>query len=215
MTILLDNLPMILAGFRQTLILTALATLFAITGGTVITICRVGPFAPLRWAAGTYITLVRNTPLTLMFLIVVFGLPEIGLRFSFFTRAVIALSAYTAAFVAEVLRSGVNAVPSGEAHAARALGMTYPQMIRTVVLPQSFRSVIPPLSSVLIALTKNTAIAEAFGVTEATGVMNNLVRDHADALYPIFFGIACCYLAITLAMAASFRLLEKKVAIAR
>jgi glutamate transport system permease protein len=213
MNIVFDQFPAILAGFRQTLILTGISALFALLIGTVIGVWRVGPLAPLRWAGRTYVTIVRNTPLTLMFFIVVFGLPEVGLRFSFFVRAVIALSIYTAAFVAEILRSGVNAVPTGQAEAARALGMTFLQTLRNVVLPQSFRAVVPPLGSLLIALVKNTAIAEAFGLTEATGTMSNLIRDHANALYPIFFGIAFGYVAITLIIAGLFRFFEQKVAI--
>src|SRR5439155_13182647 len=151
---------------------------------------------------------VRNTPLVLVFILVVHGLPELGLRGSFFARAVIALSTYTSAFVCEVVRSGILTVPAGQAEAARALGMTFGQNLRLVVPPQALRAVIPPLASVLIALVKNTAVAEAFGLAEASGVMDRLVNEHADALVPIVVTVAAGYVLITLALSAVFRFIE-------
>src|SRR5215813_8029347 len=98
---------------------------------------RVGPTAPLRWAGSAYVNVFRNTPLLLLFVLFVFGLPTIGIQASFFVRAVIALSLYTAAFVCEAVRSGVNTVQRGQAEAARAVGMTFGQTLRYVVLPQA------------------------------------------------------------------------------
>ena len=148
-------------------------------------------------------------------MIMVFGLPELGFRFSFFARAVISLSLYTAAFVCEVLRSGINAVPAGQAEAARALGMTFGQTMRTIVLPQAFRTVIPPLGNVLIALTKNTAIAEAFGVVEATGTFDNLVRDYPGSFWALFLGTAAGYVLIVWAISAVLRLVERRAVVLR
>ncbi len=90
-------------------------------------------------------------------------------------------------------------MPAGQAEAARALGMTFRQTLRTIVLPQAFRTVIAPLGNVLIALTKNTAIADAFGVIEATGTFDNLVRDYPGSFWALFLGIAAGYVVIVLA----------------
>jgi len=162
-----------------------------------------------------YVTLARNTPLTLMFAIFVFGLPALGIQVSFFIRAVCALTIYTAAFVAESVRSGVNAVQPGQAEAARAVGMTFGQTLRLVVLPQAFRSVLPPLASVFIALTKNTSVAAGFGITEAVFRMGGLSRDFPTALFPIFFGVAFGFIILVAIIAFFFRFLESRLAVAR
>jgi glutamate transport system permease protein len=214
-SVLVDQFDLILRGFRLTLGLTGASAAIALVVGTVLAAMRVAPAPPLRWAATTYVDIVRNTPLTLVFVLVVFGLPELGLRFSFFTRAVIALSVYTSAFVCEVLRSGINAVQPGQAEAARALGMTFGQTMQTVVLPQAFRTVIPPLGNLLIALTKNTAIAEAFGVVEATGTFDNLVRDFPGSFWALFLGTAFGYVLIVLVVSAVLRLVERRVVVVR
>ena len=215
MSVLIDQLPVILQGFWMTVRLTAFAALAALTLGTVLAAMRVSPARPLRLAATGYVEIVRNTPLTLVFILMVFGLPELGFRFSFFARAAISLSLYTAAFVCEVLRSGINAVQPGQAEAARALGMTFGQTMRTIVLPQAFRTVIPPLGNLLIALTKNTAIAEAFGVVEATGTFDNLVRDYPGSFWALFLGTAAGYVLIVWAISAVLRLVERRAVVLR
>jgi len=214
-SVLIDQLPVILQGFWMTVRLTAFAALAALTLGTVLAAMRVSPAPPLRLAATGYVEIVRNTPLTLVFILMVFGLPELGFRFSFFARAAISLSLYTAAFVCEVLRSGINAVQPGQAEAARALGMTFGQTMRTIVLPQAFRTVIPPLGNLLIALTKNTAIAEAFGVIEATGTFDNLVRDYPGSFWALFLGTAAGYVLIVWAISAVLRLVERRAVVLR
>jgi glutamate transport system permease protein len=212
--VLLDSWAAIAGGFGLTLELAGLCTLISLVTGQLLAVMRISPVPPLRWFATGYVAVLRNTPLILVFIIVVHGLPELGLRGSFTQRAVIALSAYTAAFVCEVLRVGILTVPVGQAEAARALGMTFGQGLRLVIMPQAVRAVLPPLASVLIALVKNTAVAEAFGLTEATGVLDNLVRDHADAIGPVFAAIAAGYVLITIGVSALSGWVERRVAIA-
>jgi glutamate transport system permease protein len=214
-SVLIDQFDLILRGFWMTLRLTGFAAAIALVVGTVLAAMRVSPAPPLRFAATTYVEIVRNTPLTLVFVLMVFGLPELGFRFSFFVRAVISLSVYTSAFVCEVLRSGINAVQSGQAEAARALGMTFGQTLQTIVLPQAFRTVIPPLGNLLIALAKNTAIAEAFGVVEATGTFDNLVRDFPGSFWALFLGTAFGYVVIVMAISGVLRLVERRVVVLR
>jgi glutamate transport system permease protein len=213
--VLLDNLPKLLDGFAETISLTAVAGLFALVVGTVLAAMRVSPVPTLRWAGAGYVNVVRNTPLTLVFVFMAFGLPRLDLGVSPFEAATLALGIYTAAFVCEAVRSGVNAVPVGQAEAARALGMTFGKTLRLVVLPQAFRSVIPPLGSILIALTKNTSIAEFFAVSEATKVFDDLVRDNPDAIYWLFAGVATGYVVLTLTIAGVFRLLEWRLVVLR
>jgi glutamate transport system permease protein len=213
--VLLDNLPALLRGFRETLYLTAISAVFAMVLGTLLAAMRVSPIPPLRAAGAGYVNVVRNTPLTLVFVFMLFGLPRLDLGVPPFRAAVLALGLYTAAFVCEAVRAGVNAVPVGQAEASRAIGLTFGSTLRLVVLPQALRSVLPPLGSIFIALTKNSAIAEFFGVAEATKVFDDLSRDNPDALYPLFIGVAVGYVIITLAIAGAFRALEARLVVLR
>jgi glutamate transport system permease protein len=213
--VLLDNLDKILHGFQVTLILFAGGAVVALVLGTVLAAMRVSPVAPLRWVGTAYVNVVRNTPLVLVFIWVVFALPELGIRFSFRTFAIMAVGLYTASFVTEVLRSGINTVSPGQAEAARAIGMTFGQTLSQVVMPQAVRSVIPPLGSILIALAKNTSVAAGFGVVEATGTLAGLARDFPQALYWLFFGIALGYIIIVAALSGIFRVLERRLVVVR
>jgi glutamate transport system permease protein len=211
----LDNLDVFVKGFTTTVTLTLLAAVGALLLGTLIAAMRVSPVPPLRWAGTTYVQLVRNTPLTVVFFLVVFGLPEVDVIFSFFTFAVMALSLYTAAFVAEAVRSGILSVAAGQAEASRAVGMTFGQTLRLVVLPQAFANIIPPLASVFIALLKNTSIASAFFVFEGVQSMNQLINANGDAAVAIIAAAAVGYLALALAASALFGLLERVATVGR
>ena len=215
MDILLDNLGKILDGFQVTLIIFAGGTVLALGVGTVLAAMRVSPVPPLRWAGAAYVNVVRNTPLVLVFIIVVFGLPEIGVQFSFRVFAMLAVGMYTAAFVTEALRSGINTVGAGQAEAARSIGMTFGQTLSQVVMPQAARSVIPPIGSILIAMLKNTSVAAGFGVVEATGTLRNLGRDYPQALFWLFFGIALGYVILVLLVSLVFRFLERRLVVVR
>jgi glutamate transport system permease protein len=212
---LIDNLPRILAGFRDTLYLLGASGGAALAAGVLLAAMRVAPVPVLRAVGTAYVNVFRNVPLVVLFLITTQGFPELGVRFSFFALAVIALGAYTAAFVCEAVRSGINAVDPGQAEAARSIGMTFGQTLRDIVMPQAIRSVIPPIASILIALTKNTAVAEAFGVTEATYQLDSLVRDVPSALYALFFGIAAGYVAIVFAISGAAHVLERRLVVVR
>lgn len=211
MDAVLDNLDVYVDGFQTTIFLTLLSAVGALLLGTLIAAMRVSPVPPLRWAGALYVQLVRNTPLTVVFFLVVFGLPEVGIVISFERFAVIALSLYTAAFVAEAVRSGINSVAAGQAEASRSVGMTFGQTLRLVVLPQAFANIIPPLASVFIALLKNTSIAYAFGVFEGTQAMNQLANARGDAVIAIIAAAALVYLTLALLASFLFGLLERAV----
>jgi glutamate transport system permease protein len=212
----LDNLDVYLAGFRTTVSLALLAAMGALVLGTLIAAMRVSPVPPLRWAAATYVELVRNTPLTVVFFLVVFGLPQVDIgtnttRLPFFRFAVIALTIYTASFVAEAVRSGINSVPAGQAEASRSIGMTFGKTLRLVVLPQAFANIVPPLASVFIALLKNTSIAAVFGVAEALQRTQFLVNRFGNEVLWLLAGTAFGYVVLALTASALFRLLERAV----
>ncbi len=209
------NLELYARGFVTTLQLSVLAGILSLVLGTLLAAFRVSPIPPLRAAGTAYVNIVRNTPLTVVFFFLAFGLPQVDLPLGFFTAAVAALTIYTAAFVCEVVRSGINSVAAGQAEAARSIGFTFPQTLRYVVLPQSFRTVVPPLGSVFIAMVKNSAIAGAFGVGELLAVGTRLAPENPSAVVTVFVGVAVAYLLITLTLGQLFGMLERRVAIAR
>ena len=177
--------------------------------GTFLAAMRVGPIAVLRTAGASYVTLVRNTPLVIVFAFFAFAAPTLGINFkwldvhigdfdftSFFGAAVVSLTLYTSSFVCEALRSGVNAVPLGQAEAARAIGLPFSGVMTQVVLPQAFRASLPPLASVQIALIKNTSVAAVFGMVEATSQMRSFTNDFPTQRLGIFVCFAAGYIVI-------------------
>lgn len=210
-----ELVPRLINGFTDTLYLLGWSALFATIIGTALAIMRVSPVPPLRAFGTSYVNIFRNTPLVVMFILAVEGLPTLGIIVPFDWFAIITLSVYTASFICEALRSGINTVDVGQAEASRSIGMTFGQSLTHIVMPQAVRAVIPPLASVYIALTKNTAIAAAFGVVEATGQLSNLIRDFAAFLYPSFFAIAAGYILIVFVISAIAATLERKLAVAR
>jgi glutamate transport system permease protein len=194
--VLVDNADSLLAAFWMTLRLLVVAGLLSLAWGTVLAAMRVGPVRVLNLAGTTYVTLFRNTPLLVILLLIFNVLPKLGITWGYFWPNVIALTLYTSSFVCEALRAGVNSIPLGQAEAARSLGMTFGQSMRNVILPQAFRAVVPPVASVLIALTKNTSLVAIFGLADLTALMKDLLTDHATALLWIFFGVALAYIVI-------------------
>ena len=215
MDAVLDNLDAYRQGFVTTLELSVLASALALLLGTGLAAMRVSPVPTLRAAGATYVELVRNTPLTLVFFFVVFVLPQVDVVLPFFVFAVLALTIYHAAFFCEAVRSGINAVGVGQAEAARSIGLTFGQSLQLVILPQAIRTVIPPLINVVIALIKNSSIAAAFAVVELTATGTRLANANGDAVIPILAGVAVCYLFLTLPSGWLAGRLERRVAILR
>ncbi|MFF3546270.1 amino acid ABC transporter permease [Streptomyces platensis] len=215
MNVLLDYLPEFRDGFLGTLAITASSALLALVLGVLIAGFRVSPIPPLRAFGTAWVTVLRNTPLTLLFLVAFFVVPQVLFQgASPYVLATLALGFYTSSFVCEAVRSGINTVPLGQAEAARSLGMTFAQTLGQIVLPQATRTVLPPLSSIFIALTKNSAIAGAFGYGELFN-LSKLLNDKGYAIAWIFLWTALAYLIITFAISAVFRLLERRMGVAR
>lgn len=216
MNAVFDNLDLFWSGFLRSLGVCLWAMVGSLLLGTFIAACRVSPVASLRWFGSTWVTVVRNCPLTVVLFMFAFGLPEIGINRSYYVLGVSALVVYTSAFVCEALRSGINAVPAGQAEAARAIGLTFTQSLSTVVLPQAFKSSVPPLGSVIIAMFKNSAVVGAFGIGgDLFATYARLTSAEGYARLPVIVGVAGGYLIITLTAGVLLAVIEKKVAIAR
>ncbi|HVF03244.1 MAG TPA: amino acid ABC transporter permease [Frankiaceae bacterium] len=214
MGVILESLPDYLTGMRVTLLLSVTSFAVALLLGFVVATFRVSPVAPLRAAGLLYVETFRNIPLTAFFALAVFGLPKVGLTFSFYAFAVLVLGVYTGAFVAEAIRSGINTVARGQAEAARSIGLTFGQSLWHVVLPQALRSVVQPIGSLFIAITKNSSIASLFAVVELTGTFDALTERHAATL-PLLIGTMIAYLLITIPAGLLTGVLERRVAFKR
>jgi len=205
------NLGAFGGGLLVTVELTGWVFLLAAALGTLLAVCRISPVAPLRLAAGLYVAAVRAVPLLVLLTVFVFGLPEVGLVYSLFWTAVTAMAVYWAAFFCEALRSGVRTVPPGQVQAARALGLRFGQCLRLVILPQAARAMVQPLATLLIAITLNSSLAAAVGVTgELTGQTELLDQQYAQPL-PTYGAAALCYVALTLAIGALAGLVDRRV----
>ncbi len=214
MRVVLDNLDVFVEGARTTALLTLCSFVVALVIGLVLAACRVSPVPPLRIAATFFVNTVRNTPLTVLFVLFFFGLTKVGILYSGFVTAVIVLGGYTGAFVGETIRSGINTVSRGQAEAARAIGLTFPQTLRIVVLPQALRTVVAPLGSLFIALIKNSSIAAVISVQELVFRTDSLANSTAQGI-PIYVGAVVAYLIMTIPSGVGIATLERRLAIKR
>jgi glutamate transport system permease protein len=221
-----SNFDLVLDAFLVTLQLFVVSGVLSLLLGTLLAAMRVGPVPVLSRAGAIYVTVVRNTPLLVMFIIVTTALPNMRLGIpgisigpwdvsGYFLRGVVALTVYTAAFVCEALRSGINSVPMGQAEAARSVGMDFGGVMRNIVLPQAFRASLPPMASVQIALVKNTSVAAVFGLMEATARMRTFTNNNADDRVLIFLTFAIGYIVIVELVSFGSNRLERRWRVAR
>lgn len=201
-------------GMGVTIELSLLSFAMAFVLGVVLTVMAVGPLTPLRWFAATYVEIMRMTPLLALLLLFVFGLPKLGFMYSLVTSSVLVLGFYTAAWIAEVLRAGVNAVPSGQVEAARSIGMTFTQVLANIVIPQAVRTVIPPLGNLFVNQIKASSIAAAIGVFDITYTAQRINFETAQAV-PTFASAMFAYMVLTVPLGLLMRRLEQKMAVTR
>ncbi len=206
----------------MTVKLTALSAVGSLVWGTLLAAMRVSPVPLMRGFGAVYVNIVRNIPLTIIILFSSLGLADVfgvtmgtsDFKTQGFRLAVLGLVAYTAAFVCEAIRAGINTVPLGQAEAARAIGLNFSQTLRMIVLPQAFRAVIGPLANVLIALTKNTTVAAAIGVAEAATLMKTMMENEAQTL-AIGAVFALGFVLLTLPTGLLLGRLAKRLAVKR
>ncbi|MER5311332.1 amino acid ABC transporter permease [Streptomyces sp. NPDC002773] len=212
----------LLGAFWVTVQLTVYSAIGSLVWGTLLAAMRVSPVPLMRGFGTVYVNIVRNIPLTVIIVFTSLGLFQtLGVslgadRFTTinFRLAVLGFIAYTSAFVCEAVRSGINTVPLGQVEAARAIGLSFPQVLRIIVLPQAFRSVVGPLANVLIALTKNTTVAAAIGVAEAALLMREMIENEAQLiLISAIFAVG--FICLTLPTGLFLGWVAKKVAVKR
>ena len=214
--VLSEHFPEFSSGFWVTVRLVAISFVIAMVVGTLVAALRVAPLKPLNWIGGVFVETFRNTPLLVLLFISFAGLRRAGVPIDAWTAGTASLGLYTAAYVAEALRSGVFAVGKGQIEASLSLGLDYPRTLRYVVLPQAFRTVIPHLGSLIIAMIKNSAII-GVSLLALSDLLHQarLVNSRTFATDEVFFWAAVGYLILTGLTTLAVRRLEARYAIRR
>jgi putative glutamine transport system permease protein len=212
--VLAENAGMLLLGLLTTIEISALALVIALVVGVLVAVLRVAPSRALRRAGTAYVELFRNIPLLVQIFFLFFALPSAGITLPAFWCGVLAIGIYTAAFVAEAIRSGISAVAHGQLEAALASGLPYPQAMRLVILPQAIRLTIPPLGNTVLNMIKNTSLVSAIGIWDILGTANE-IGAHTFAYIELFVGAGILYLALTLPTAWVVNTLERRLSLVR
>ena len=214
--VLVRHFPEFRSGFLTTCELVAISFLIAMGVGTFVGALRASPSRVLRSLGGIYVEAFRNVPLLVLLFLSFAGLRRAGVQISPLTAGTASLGLYTAAYVAEAIRSGVFAVGRGQTDAALALGFTNRQNLTKIVLPQAFRTVIPPLGNLIIAMIKNSAIiGVSLGLADDLLKQARIVNSATFKTNEVFFWAAVGYLLLTVPTTFLVRYLESRYAIRR
>ncbi len=214
--VLVRHFPEFRSGFLVTLKLVAISLAIALAVGTIVGALRAAPTRWVRWLGGLYVEFFRNIPLLVLLTIAFAGLRRAGIGISPLVAATASLGLYTAAYVAEAIRSGVFSVSKGQIEASLSMGMTSRQTLRHVVVPQAVRTVIPPLGSLVIAMIKNSAIIGA-ALALADDLLKEARQINARTFQTneVFFWAGVGYLLLTITATVAIRYLERRLAIRR
>jgi glutamate transport system permease protein len=213
-SLLFAHLPDLLRGLLATLEIGVLAFPLALVVGTVLGVCRICPIRPLRLAAGFFVHCLRNSPVLLVLVMVVFALPYTGITIPLFGSVVAGLGLYHAAHVCETVRSGIGGVGVGQVEAAWSVGLGFTGVLREVVLPQAFRSMVQPLGSILINVVLASAVCAAVGVPELTGASRQFNLTYAQP-FSSFIAAAVGYLLLTITAGQLTGVVERKARVRR
>ena len=207
-----DSVPFLLQGMQVTLLLTVVAILGGILLGTLLALARLAPFAPLSFAAGSYVNFFRSMPLILVIFWFYFLVPIIvGRPVGGFYSVLIAFVLFEAAYYCEIIRAGIQSVRQGQVHAGQALGLTYRQNMRYIVLPQAFRNMVPILLTQAIILFQDTSLVYVVGVKDFL-VSADLVANRENRIIEMFSTVAIVYFVICLSGSLFIKRLQGKFA---
>ena len=210
-SILTENIDLYLEGFKYTIIASLIALVGSFILGTVVAIMRIAPLKPLNWIGSIYVEFIRNIPVLIIVFFFYFGLASIGIEMDGLTAGTLALTIYTAAFIAEAIRAGILSVPKGQMEAARSSGLSYNQAMRLIILPQAIKIVIPPLGNQFINLVKNSSI---LGVIAGLDLMYqaDLISSRTFVTFDVYIFVALFYLVLTIPLSLGVGYLEKRLA---
>ena len=209
LSIITENLPLLLKGAGITLEITALSVGLGLLIGMFVGVAKLSDNRLIRGLASVYVDCIRGTPLLVQIFLVYFALPQIGHRIDPFVAAVGACSINSGAYVAEIFRAGIQSIDKGQMEASRALGLNWFQAMRFVIMPQAFKRIIPPLGNEFIAMLKDSSLVSVIGFEELTRT-GQLIISRTYAAFEIWIVVALLYLIMTLAISRFVALLEKR-----
>jgi len=207
-----DNLHFLIEGMQTTLVLTVIAICGGLVLGTLLALARLAPFKPLSFIAGTYVNFFRSMPLILVIFWFYFLVPHIvGRPVGGFYSVLVAFVMFEAAYYCEIMRAGIQSVRKGQIYAGQALGLTYAQNMRYVVLPQAFRNMVPILMTQAIILFQDTSLVYVVGVKDFL-VSADLVANRENRILEMFTTVALVYFVICLSGSLLVKRLQRKFA---
>jgi aspartate/glutamate/glutamine transport system permease protein len=211
-SILTDHFDMYLMGFENTVKASLLALVFSFILGVIVAVMRIAPFRLLNVIGTSFVEFIRNIPLILIAFIFYYGLPAMGIKLSGFVAGTIALSIYTASFIAEAVRAGIQSVDKGQTEAARASGLTYLQTMRYIILPQAIKIVIPPIGNQFLNLVKNSSI---LGVIAGLDIMyfGDSISAETFVVFDVYIFVAMFYLLLTIPLSLFVGFFERRLGV--
>lgn len=207
--ILRESLPRLLQGAVLTLKLTAISLICGVVGGLALALMRLSPLRALRPLAIVYVEVVRGTPLLMQIYVIYFVLPAVGISLPSFTAGILALSLNAAAYTSEIFRAGIESIDAGQMEAARSLGMSHGMAMRWIILPQTIRRVLPPLTNEAVALLKDSSLVSVVALAELMRVGKEIATDGGSPT-TIYLSVALIYLTMTLPLTWLVRRLEDR-----
>ena len=205
-----DSLPLLLKGAAVTLQIAAFSTLIGILLGTLLALLQTSKSALARWLVNIYVTIIRGIPMLIQITFAYYVLPQFGIQFPAFLVAVIAIGLNSAAYVSQIIKSGIRSIGKGQIEAGRVLGLSNMQITRSIILPQAFRAMIPALGNEFITLIKDSSLASVIGVVELTKE-GNFIRGRTFDALTVFAAVAFIYLIITTTLSLLINWFEQRM----
>lgn len=208
-SVITPYLPMLLAGawftVKASLCSVAIGSFF----GLIIGALRVVPFAPIRALAAAYIYIIRGTPLLIQLFLIYFGLPSLGINLSAFSAGVIGMAVNSSGYVGEIVRGGIEAVPKGQWEASKMLGLSYFQSMKSIILPQAIRNMLPAIGNEFVTLIKESSLLSTLAITELT-MAGQQVRSVTYASFETFIAVGLVYLCLTSFTSLALQQVERR-----
>jgi His/Glu/Gln/Arg/opine family amino acid ABC transporter permease subunit len=208
--LIVESLPFLLRGAVYTVQVSVLAIVFGLVLGWLLGLAAVSGVPVLRALTWAYVQFIRGTPLLVQIFLIYFGLPALGINIPAFWSGVIALGLNSGGFQAEIVRAGIESIDRGQTEAARSIGMSRGQTLIFILVPQTARRVIPPLTNELITLTKSSSLLSAIAALELTHA-GQLIIARTFAPFEIYAAVALIYLVMVSVLSRASALLEKRV----
>lgn len=205
-----SNLRFLLEGLRVTIEVSVLSIIFSFLIGGLVGVLRFSKLPFFSRILGLVVDVIRNLPLLLIIFFTYFALPQIGIRFNIFWSAIVALTIFESAMLSEIFRAGLNAVPKGQMEAGLSTGLSYVEVLKSIVFPQAFKAMLPAIVSQLISLIKDTSLAVIISLPELTHHARIIYGQNTNYVLPMFLAMTVLYFIVCYALSLLSRFLEAK-----